>query len=80
MAACTHKRYINMYLCNTLQWLDPTQFGLRARHSTTPQYMKCRGHVILSSNNNLSIVAVFSDIEKSLKLYGTVVCYMTYLK
>jgi hypothetical protein len=60
-----------MYLYNILQWLDVIQFGLLARHSTTPQYMKCRGHVMLSFNTNISTVAVFSDIDKPLKLQGT---------
>jgi hypothetical protein len=67
-----------MHHCNILQWLDVIQFGLRALQGTKPQYMKCRGHVILSFNNNLSTVAVSSNIEKPLKLHGTVVCYMTY--
>jgi hypothetical protein len=73
-----------MYHFNTLHRLDATQFCLLALHSTNPQYMNCRGHVILRINNNLSTVAVFSYIEKPLELHGTVVycmaplfCYMT---
>jgi hypothetical protein len=61
-----------MYHCNTLQWLDANQSGLRARHSTKHQYMKCTVPVILSFNNNPSTVAIFSDIEKPMKLQGTV--------
>lgn len=80
IAACTRQGYIATYLCNALQWLDASQFGLRARHSRTPQGMQFRDHINSSFNNNFSTVAVFSDVLKPLTSYGTLVCYMTYWK
>jgi hypothetical protein len=44
--------------------LNATQFGFRARHSTTRQCMRLTEHVSLNFNNNMSTPAVFLDIEK----------------
>jgi hypothetical protein len=45
--------------------LNASQFGFRARHSTTLQCMKLADHVTLKFNNNMSTAAVFLDIEKA---------------
>jgi hypothetical protein len=45
--------------------LYASQFGFRARHSTTLQCMRLRDHVTLNVNNNMSTAAVFLDIEKA---------------
>jgi hypothetical protein len=45
--------------------LNASQFGFRARHSTTLQYMRLSGHVTLNCNNKMSMAAVFLDIEKA---------------
>jgi hypothetical protein len=45
--------------------LNPSQFGFRARHSTTLQCMRIADHVSLHFNNNMSTTAVFLDIEKA---------------
>jgi hypothetical protein len=45
--------------------LNASQFGFRARHSTTLQCMRLTNHVTLSFNNKISTAAVFLDIEKS---------------
>jgi hypothetical protein len=42
-----------------------SQFGFRARHSTTLQCMKLTDHGSLNFNNNMSTAAVFLDIEKA---------------
>jgi hypothetical protein len=42
--------------------LNASQFGLRARHSATLQYMRLADHVTLHFNNNMSTAAVFLDI------------------
>jgi hypothetical protein len=44
---------------------NASQFGCRARHSTTLQCMRLTDHVTLNFNNNLSTVAVILDIEKA---------------
>jgi hypothetical protein len=44
--------------------LNASQFGFRARHSTTLQYMRLTDHVTLNFNNNISMAAVLLDIEK----------------
>jgi hypothetical protein len=46
-------------------FLNASQFGFRARHSTTLQCMRLAGHVTLHFNNNMSTAAVFLDIEKA---------------
>jgi hypothetical protein len=46
--------------------LNASQFGFRARHSTTLQCMRLADHVTLNLNNNMSTAAVFLDIEKAL--------------
>jgi hypothetical protein len=45
--------------------LNASQFGFRARHSTTLQCMRLTDHVTLHFNNNMSTAAVFLDIEKA---------------
>jgi hypothetical protein len=46
--------------------LNTSQFGFRARHSTTLQLMRLTDHVTLNFNNTMSTAAVFLDIEKAL--------------
>jgi hypothetical protein len=45
--------------------LNASQFGFRARHSTTMQCMSVADHVTLNVNNKTSTAAVFLDIEKA---------------
>jgi hypothetical protein len=45
--------------------LNASQFGFRARHSTTIQCMRLAHHVTLNFNNKMSTAAVFLDIEKA---------------
>jgi hypothetical protein len=45
--------------------LNASQFGFRARHSTTLHCMRLADHVTLNFNNNMSTAAVFLDIEKA---------------
>jgi hypothetical protein len=45
--------------------LNASQFGFRARHTTTLQCMRLTDHVSLNFNNNMSTAAVFLDIEKA---------------
>jgi hypothetical protein len=45
--------------------LNVSQFGFRARHSTTLQCMRNTDHITLNLNNNMSTAAVFLDIEKA---------------
>jgi retron-type reverse transcriptase len=45
--------------------LNVSQFGFRARHSTTLQCMRLTDHVTLNFNNKMSMAAVFFDIEKA---------------
>jgi hypothetical protein len=45
--------------------LNTSQFGFRARHSTTLQCMRLMDHVILNFNNKMSTAIVFLDIEKA---------------
>jgi hypothetical protein len=45
--------------------LNASQFGFRAQHSTTLQCIRLTDHITLNYNNNLSMVAVFLDIEKA---------------
>jgi hypothetical protein len=45
--------------------LNASQFGFRARHSTTLQCMRLADHVTLHFNNNMSTAAVFLDIKKA---------------
>jgi hypothetical protein len=54
---CIEERY--SYLLNA------SQFGIRACHSTTLQYMRLKDHVTLNFNNKLSTAAAFLDIEKA---------------
>jgi hypothetical protein len=42
--------------------LNASQFGFRARHSTTLQCMRLTDHITLNFNNNICTVAVFLDI------------------
>jgi hypothetical protein len=45
--------------------LNTSESGFRARHSTTLQCMRLADHVTLNFNNDMSIAAVFLDIEKA---------------
>jgi hypothetical protein len=45
--------------------LITSEFGFRARHSTTLQCMKLRNHVTFKFNNKLSTASVFLDIKKA---------------
>jgi hypothetical protein len=54
-----------------------SQFGFRALHSTTLQYMRLMDHITLNFNN-LSAAAAFLDIEKALTQHGTLACYINY--
>jgi hypothetical protein len=45
--------------------LNASQFGFRARHSTTLQCMRLTDHVTHNFNNKMSTTAVFLDIEKA---------------
>jgi retron-type reverse transcriptase len=45
--------------------LNASQFGFRARHSTTLQCMRLTDNVTLNFNNIISKAAVFLDIEKA---------------
>jgi hypothetical protein len=45
--------------------LNANPFGFRASHSTTLQCMRLTDHVTLNFNNNMSIAAVFLDVEKA---------------
>jgi hypothetical protein len=46
-------------------FLNASQFGFRARHSTTLQCMRLADFVTLNFNNNMSTAAAFLDIEKA---------------
>jgi hypothetical protein len=46
--------------------LNASQFGFRARHSTTLQCMRQTGHVTLNFNNKMFTAPLFLDIEKTL--------------
>jgi hypothetical protein len=45
--------------------LNASQFGFRARHSTTLQLMRVTDQVTLNFNNKMFTAAVFLDIEKA---------------
>jgi hypothetical protein len=45
--------------------LNASQFGFRARHSTTLQCMRLADYVTLNFNNKMSIAAIFFYIEKA---------------
>jgi hypothetical protein len=45
--------------------LNKSQFGFRARHSRTLQCIMLMDHVTLNFSSNMSMAAVFLDIEKS---------------
>jgi hypothetical protein len=44
---------------------NASQFGFRARHSTTLQCMRLADHVTINFDNKMSTAAVFLDIEKA---------------
>jgi hypothetical protein len=44
--------------------LNASQFGSRARHSTTLRCIRLANHVTLDFNSNISMAAVFFDIKK----------------
>jgi hypothetical protein len=45
--------------------LNASQFGFRARHSTTLQCTRLADHITLNFKNKMSTAAVFLDIEKA---------------
>jgi hypothetical protein len=45
--------------------LNASQFGFRARHSTTLQCMRFTDQITINFNNNISTAAVFLDVEKA---------------
>jgi hypothetical protein len=45
--------------------LNASQFGFRARHTTTLQCMRLTDHVTLNFNNKMATAAVLLDIEKT---------------
>jgi hypothetical protein len=45
--------------------LRASQFGFRARHSTTLQCVRLAEHVTLNFNNKMSTAALFFNIEKA---------------
>jgi hypothetical protein len=45
--------------------LNASQFGFRARHSTTLQCMRLTDHVTLNFNNKMSMAVLLLDIEKA---------------
>jgi hypothetical protein len=45
--------------------LNASQFGFRARHSTTLRCMRLTDHLTFNFNNKISTAAVFLDIEKA---------------
>jgi hypothetical protein len=45
--------------------LNASQFGSRADHSTTFQFVRLADHVTLNFNNNVPTAAVFLDIDKA---------------
>jgi hypothetical protein len=51
--------------------LNASQFGLRARQSTTLQCAWLTEHITLNLNNNVSKAAVFLDSETHLVNHGT---------
>jgi hypothetical protein len=59
--------------------LNESQFGFRARHSTTLQCMKLTDHVALNFNKNMSTAAVFLDVQKALLQHRTLACYVNYV-
>ncbi|PNF15438.1 hypothetical protein B7P43_G18173, partial [Cryptotermes secundus] len=58
--------------------LNASQFGFRARHSTTLQCMRLADHVTHNFNNKMSTAAVVLDIEKPLIPRGTQACCISY--
>jgi hypothetical protein len=52
-------------MCIERGLLNASQFGSRARHSTTLQCMRLADHITLNFNNKMSTAAVFLDIEKA---------------
>jgi hypothetical protein len=45
--------------------LNASQFGFRALHRKTVQWVKLTDHVTLNFNNKMATTAVFSDVEKA---------------
>jgi hypothetical protein len=58
--------------------LNASQFGFRARHSTTLQCTRLTDHITLHFYNKICTTAVFLDIQKSLIPHGTLACYTSY--
>jgi hypothetical protein len=55
------KKIVKRHL-DTNNLLNASQFGFRARHSTTLQRTRLTDHITLNFNNNVSTAAVFLDI------------------
>jgi hypothetical protein len=58
--------------------LNASQFGFRARHSTTFQCIRLTYHVTLNYNRNIFTAEVSLDIEKAFEPHGTLTCYKSY--
>lgn len=62
----TTAKLLEKVILKTVQrYIEKRLLGFSARHSTTLQYKRLTDHVILNVNNNISMVAVVLDIEKS---------------
>jgi hypothetical protein len=48
--------------------LNASQFRFRARHSKTLQCIRLMDHVTLNFNNNMSMAAIFLDVEKAFEI------------
>jgi hypothetical protein len=59
--------------------ISASQYGSRARHSTTLQCMRLTDHVTLNFNSNMSTAAVFLDIGKAFETTCPLACYINYL-
>jgi hypothetical protein len=59
--------------------LNASQFGFVACHNTALQCMRLTDYVALNFNNNMSMAAVFLDIEKPLIQHGTLTSYLNYI-
>jgi hypothetical protein len=56
--------------------LNASQFGFRARHSTTLQCMRLTDHGTLNFSNNMFMAAVVLDIKKAFDKKCTLACYV----
>jgi hypothetical protein len=56
-----------------------SQFGFRARHSTTLQCMRLTDHVTPNFNNDMSTLRYSCISKRPLIIHGTLACYINYL-